>query len=110
MIDSYVSRLFKFSGAGNDFVVLDGRQGGMEPFRQPGRIGELCQEYHTDGLMILTRADQPSHYDFVMEFYNPDGSGGMMCGVTSIISSPRTGSIRPKFCRRRFLEKNGLFG
>ena len=115
MIDSYVSRLFTFSGAGNDFVVLDGRQGGMEPFRQPGRIGELCQEYHTDGLMILTlpsgepgaeiRSDKipgqagnddlghvrndgramvgssrPSSYDFVMEFYNPDGSGGMMCG------------------------------
>ena len=80
MIDSYVSRIFTFSGAGNDFVVLDGRQGGMDPYREPARIGQLCREYHTDGLMILTRADQPSHYDFVMEFYNPDGSGGMMCG------------------------------
>ena len=80
MIDSYVSRIFKFSGAGNDFVVLDGRQGGMDPYREPARIGQLCQEYHTDGLMILTHADHPSHYDFVMEFYNPDGSGGMMCG------------------------------
>ena len=39
MIDSYEPVIFKFSGAGNDFVVLDGRQGGMEPFRQPGRIG-----------------------------------------------------------------------
>lgn len=85
MIDSYMSRLFKFSGAGNDFVVLDGRQGGMEPFREPARIGALCQEYHTDGLMILTTPvmadlDRPSLPDFVMEFYNPDGSGGMMCG------------------------------
>ena len=92
MIDSYVSRIFKFSGAGNDFVVLDGRQGGMEPFREPARIGALCQEYHTDGLMILTTPtmaeqnpvmadpNRPSLPDFVMEFYNPDGSGGMMCG------------------------------
>ncbi len=121
MIDSYVSRIFKFSGAGNDFVVLDGRQGGMDPYRDPARIGQLCQEYHTDGLMILTlpqgaaqpvRADAcnsamadasnlpmadasqpakasvpvmadsdwPGSFDFVMEFYNPDGSGGMMCG------------------------------
>ncbi len=85
MIDSYKSRIFKFSGAGNDFVVLDGRQGGMEPFREPGRIGALCREYHTDGLMILTRpvldrSDRPVPPDFVMEFYNPDGSGGMMCG------------------------------
>ena len=113
MIDSYVSQIFKFSGAGNDFVVLDGRWGGMEPFREPVRIGQLCKQYHTDGLMILTSpgrvqtaeslqekiadqvgndggagnvglvmadGDQPSQYDFVMEFYNPDGSGGMMCG------------------------------
>ena len=78
MIDSYVSRIFTFSGAGNDFVVLDGRQGGMDPYREPARIGQLCQEYHTDGLMILTRTDQPSHYDFVMEFYNPDGSAEIL--------------------------------
>ena len=104
MTESYVSRLFKFSGAGNDFVVLDGRQGDVSAFREPQRIGSLCQEYHTDGLMILTlpaaaarRADFPplppsclppgrapeppqAAPDFVMEFYNPDGSGGMMCG------------------------------
>ena len=69
--------MFKFSGAGNDFVVLDGRQGGMEPFRESARIGELCRKYRTDGLMILGEADG---VDFTMEFYNPDGSGGMMCG------------------------------
>lgn len=103
MIDSYEPMFFKFSGAGNDFVVLDGRQGGMDPFREPVRIGELCKQYHTDGLMILTSAPtlaqsgegsvrachaeqssksevEASPYDFVMEFYNPDGSGGMMCG------------------------------
>ena len=104
MTESYVSRLFKFSGAGNDFVVLDGRQGDVSAFREPQRIGSLCREYRTDGLMILTlpaaaarRADFPplppsclppgrapeppqAAPDFVMEFYNPDGSGGMMCG------------------------------
>ena len=69
--------MYKFSGAGNDFVVLDGRQGGADAFRQAARITELCKEYRTDGLMILGRAPG---YDFAMEFYNPDGSGGMMCG------------------------------
>ena len=84
MIDSYESVVCKFSGAGNDFVVLDGRKGGMDVFREPVRIGELCREYHTDGLMILDRSgDAPAGahaLDFKMEFYNPDGSGGMMCG------------------------------
>lgn len=77
MISSYGVRVFKFSGAGNDFVVLDGRKGGMEPFRKADVIARLCREYRTDGLMILGEAPG---VDFTMEFYNPDGSGGMMCG------------------------------
>ena len=77
MSDSWTPVIYRFSGAGNDFVVLDGRQGGMEAFREADRIGQLCREYHTDGLMILGAAPGA---DFAMEFYNPDGSGGMMCG------------------------------
>ena len=69
--------LYKFTGAGNSFVVLDGRDGGVEAFRQADTIGTLCREHGTDGLMILNQAPG---YDFAMEFYNPDGSGGMMCG------------------------------
>ena len=69
--------LYLFSGAGNQFVVLDGRRGGMDEFRQAARIGQLCRQYGTDGLMILALDPEA---DFVMEFYNPDGSGGMMCG------------------------------
>ena len=58
-------------------MVFDGREGGMEACRQRKRIQELCAQYRTDGLMILGLADG---YDFSMEFFNPDGSGGMMCG------------------------------
>ena len=73
------------SGAGNDFVVLDGRGADMDGFRRPERIAELCREYRTDGLMILDDAGSAVGQagrvpDFRMEFYNPDGSGGMMCG------------------------------
>ncbi len=69
--------LYRFTGAGNNFVVLDGRSGDVSAFRTTERIVELCSRFGTDGLMILTEADG---YDFGMEFYNPDGSGGMMCG------------------------------
>ena len=74
--------IYKFTGAGNNFVVLDGRQGGMEEFRSADRIRSLCREYGTDGLMILGLAEGNGTIaaDFSMEFYNPDGSGGMMCG------------------------------
>ena len=92
--------LYKFSGAGNDFVVIDGREGDVSEYREVARIEALCKEFKTDGLMILGRempgqaghdgkaqagsdvmagSDRPS-VDFTMEFYNPDGSGGMMCG------------------------------
>ena len=72
-------KIHKMSGAGNDFVVMDGRGKEMDEFRKAGRIAELCREYQTDGLMILDTA-QTDQTDFQMEFYNPDGSGGMMCG------------------------------
>jgi diaminopimelate epimerase len=82
-----MAELHKYSGAGNDFVVLDGRTEDVSAFRSPERIAALCDRERgfaaadgrvgADGLMILT--DDPD-YDFRMEFYNPDGSGGMMCG------------------------------
>ena len=73
-----MKKLYKFSGAGNDFVVIDGREGDVSAFREVPRIEALCQEFKTDGLMILGSGD--AGVDFTMEFYNPDGSGGMMCG------------------------------
>ena len=85
--------IYHFSGAGNDFVVIDGREGDVSAFREVPRIEALCKEFKTDGLMILGPAlrqaqgpvgelvePQGPAVDFTMEFYNPDGSGGMMCG------------------------------
>ena len=73
-----MKKIYHFSGAGNDFVVIDGREGDVSAFREVPRIEALCQEFKTDGLMILGAGD--AGVDFTMEFYNPDGSGGMMCG------------------------------
>ena len=78
--------IYHFSGAGNDFVVIDGREGDVSEYREVSRIEALCKEHKTDGLMILGQEmpGQAGHdedvVDFTMEFYNPDGSGGMMCG------------------------------
>jgi len=72
----------KYSGAGNDFVVIDGRglsSGVLEDFRSAVRIRELCAREGTDGLMILM-PPVAAGSAFVMEYYNSDGSGGMMCG------------------------------
>ena len=68
-----MTKLWKWSGAGNLFVVMDGRGGGSV-----SDIQRLCREHGTDGLMVLRKS--ASGRDFAMEFYNPDGSSGMMCG------------------------------
>lgn len=73
-----MSKIYHFSGAGNDFVVIDGREGDVFAYREVARIQALCKEHKTDGLMILGSGD--AEVDFTMEFFNPDGSGGMMCG------------------------------
>ena len=117
-----MAKIYHFSGAGNDFVVLDGRREDLSAYRQPATIRRLCDEYGTDGLMILSLRDNDlkarvaigegggsgcnlkakgsvvtgagsgsndigheapadsAAVDFTMEFYNPDGSSGMMCG------------------------------
>lgn len=73
--------LYKYSGAGNDFVVVDGRfpedSAILESIRSESSVRELCSRAGTDGLMILSGSTE---YDFCMEFFNPDGSSGMMCG------------------------------
>jgi len=70
-------KFYKYSGAGNTFVVIDGRKTEVSRFRKKDVIHALCLQYGTDGLMIL---DESSSADFRMEYFNSDGSGGMMCG------------------------------
>ncbi len=82
-----MSVLEKYSGAGNDFVVVDGRVSDVSEYRDPAVIRALCSRRDgfvsadgtvgSDGLMILSGSDSS---DFRMEFFNPDGSSGMMCG------------------------------
>lgn len=64
-------KLYLYSGAGNSFVVLDARK----PLEVD--IQGLCSRFGTDGLMMLF---DDAELDFRMEYYNSDGSGGMMCG------------------------------
>lgn len=69
--------MFRYSGAGNSFIAIDGRDTDVSRFRQKHVIHMLCLANGTDGLMML---DKSSSADFKMEFFNPDGSSGMMCG------------------------------
>lgn len=58
-------------------MMCDGRSGVDPSFRTPAIISELCAMYRTDGVIFITGSGS---CDFRMDFYNPDGTGGMMCG------------------------------
>ena len=62
---------YKYQATGNDFVIIDARE---------ENIKFLCHRQFgigSDGLIIFENSDKA---DFSMQFFNPDGSGGMMCG------------------------------
>ena len=71
-------KFFKYHGAGNDFVILDGRTN--LPLLSQEQIRFLCDRRFGiggDGLMIL----QPTALaDFEMLYFNSDGRPGSMCG------------------------------
>lgn len=59
--------------------MIDGRSVDTGKYRSAAVISSLCREYGTDGLIILGSSSSMG-CDFAMEFFNPDGSSGMMCG------------------------------
>ena len=71
-------KFYKYHGAGNDFLIADGRGASIDLSAE--RISSLCDRhtgFGADGLMVL---EESGDYDFRMRYYNSDGSGGMMCG------------------------------
>lgn len=73
-----LQKFYKYHGAGNDFLLADNREGFLS--LSPSQIKRLCDRhtgFGADGVMMLERSETK---DFKMVFFNPDGSGGMMCG------------------------------
>lgn len=69
---------YKYQATGNDFIIIDNRNQDINLTEENIRF--LCHRHFgigSDGLIILENDDKT---DFSMQFFNPDGSGGMMCG------------------------------
>ena len=67
----------KYQGAGNDFIMIDGRNNYQLSEEQ---IWKLCNRHFgigSDGLIILMPANDA---DYEMLYYNSDGRIGSMCG------------------------------
>lgn len=70
----------KLTGAGNDFVALDARNGELGDIDRGGLARFLCDRHFgigADGIIILAPSTVA---DVQMQYYNADGSAGGMCG------------------------------
>ncbi|NIM50821.1 MAG: diaminopimelate epimerase [Gemmatimonadales bacterium] len=78
MLDGTV--IYKMSGSGNDFVVVDGRSEPIEVWT-PERIRAICARgtgVGADGFVVLEPGSKPDAVRF--HFFNSDGSRAPMCG------------------------------
>jgi diaminopimelate epimerase len=75
-----ILRFTKWQGTGNDFIVVDDRDGAC-PSPESGWVQRVCDRHWgigSDGL-ILVQAPRGAGEDFHMDFLNPDGSRSF-CG------------------------------
>jgi diaminopimelate epimerase len=72
-------RFTKMNGSGNDFVMIDNREGAVR--LQPEQIVRICDRHRgvgADGILLLEKGSNGA--DFRMRYYNRDGGEAEMCG------------------------------
>lgn len=69
----------KYHGTGNDFVLIDNRDGKVDP-KDEELIRCICTRRFgvgADGLILIR---EEANYHFAMDYFNADGRLGSMCG------------------------------
>ncbi len=88
---------YKMSGSGNDFILIDNRNGIIDEKGLPDLITGVCRRkmsVGSDGFILIENSDT---VDFKWRFFNSDGSVAEMCG-----NGAR--------CAARFAHINGITG
>jgi diaminopimelate epimerase len=97
----------KMSGAGNDFIIIN-KDNYPELDFNNGSVKKLCDRRNgigADGL--ITIAGSAGQHDFIMDYYNSDGSTGSLCGNgarCAVRYAGYSGLTKNKFVR--FLSNN----
>jgi diaminopimelate epimerase len=72
----------KMHGCGNDFILIDDRDGGIPDDKKAALAQSLCQRNFSVGADGVLYIGNPTidAYDVRMRIFNPDGSEAEMCG------------------------------
>lgn len=73
-------RFVKMTGSGNDFILIDNRDGHIDAARHASLAQLACRRklsVGSDGLILI---ENDPEVDFKWSFYNADGSSAEMCG------------------------------
>ena len=71
---------WKMSGSGNDFILIDNRDGNVRDEDMRRLVERACRRRESvgaDGVIFVVKSDK---YDFGWRFFNADGSEVEMCG------------------------------
>jgi diaminopimelate epimerase len=86
----------KMTGAGNDFVFIDMKQN-IGISININFIKRICNRRNGVGADGLITIDDSSDYNFIMNYYNADGSTGSLCANgarCSILFASQTGRLK----------------
>ncbi len=96
----------KMSGSGNDFVVIDNRDGVMTGFDLSSFTRAVCRHrvsVGADGVVLIERPAPSADVAFAWRYINADGSDGEMCGNGAMCGARFAvlAGIAPPACRFR---------
>ena len=73
-------KFYKYHGAGNDFILIDNREGEVPEDKKPDLAKRLCDRKSGIGADGLLLVETSKAADAKMRIFNPDGSEPAMCG------------------------------
>ena len=86
---------WKMSGSGNDFIIIDNRDGKIKEDEMKDFVRRVCRRRISIGADGVIFIENEKGYDFSWRFFNSDGSEAEMCGNGSR-------------CAARFAYLNGI--
>ncbi len=71
---------WKMNGSGNDFIIIDNRNGNVQEQEMPWFVQRVCRRRTSVGADGVIFVENSNTYDFAWRYFNADGGEVEMCG------------------------------